>query len=396
MKLASTRQAAAIAQLLQLMLLQNAEDSPFEFQAPRPVAKNWKSGTDHLQHLDLDAAWAGLGVPDARIPFMVTRIDPVGGRTTWTETGKAWLNERKPAPALGEPEHIDPYLNGEPFNLHWHQIIGVIRMLEIGFSGEVLLRLPAKVRADVYGFLGRNVILADEVGLGKTVQFIAYLCMVNWFREYYRTHKQFPGMFCEFEIIWVCRHWRKKMISRVDNRQWKNARPDGNIPDGGNIIVVPVNLHTQFTLEIQKYLEHGTFDLFPYLLGTRNRQGFWKEIWPKSVYSKQGDNRKILLATASVSDLDFPPVESHLSAFVNRPSSQIYLSACRNQKAMSWAIYGPSATRRRMLTVRSLGVGGFACSRMKDNMPESKVESPLPFTSWPAEALAASSPPLRR
>ena len=57
MKLASTGHAVTIAQLVQLMLLQNAKDSPFEFQVPHPIVKNWKLGTNHLQHLNLDATW---------------------------------------------------------------------------------------------------------------------------------------------------------------------------------------------------------------------------------------------------------------------------------------------------------------------------------------------------
>ena len=138
MKLASSQQAASIARFLNDILVQHYNDAPFEFEEPRPVAKNWNSGTDHLQGLNWEAAWASLGVRNQRIPFMATRVDNVGGRTTWTEEGKAWLEDRKDPPGLGEPAHEDPYENGEPFNLLWHQVIGVIRMLEIGFAGNFI------------------------------------------------------------------------------------------------------------------------------------------------------------------------------------------------------------------------------------------------------------------
>lgn len=136
--LASSKQADAISRMLRIMLIELSEDAPFEFEDPRPIGVNWKSGVDHLESLDPKAAWKVLGLREERIPFMVTRIDSVGGRTTWTAEGKAWFDERKPSPSPGEPAHEDQYVNGEPFNLLWHQVIGVIRMLEIGFEGELI------------------------------------------------------------------------------------------------------------------------------------------------------------------------------------------------------------------------------------------------------------------
>lgn len=231
--------------------------------------------------------------------------------------------------------------------------------------------------------------------------------MVNWFRQYYQTHGRFPGMFGEFQRarLWpvplIITLTHKSINKRIANKQWKDAAYDGNIPNGGNIIVVPVNLHTQFTLEIQKYLEHGTFDLFPYLLSTRNRQNFWKDIWPRSVYSKRGHNRKILLATCSVSCFlrvifFSQPVSGTDLGLCYRPSSQICRSAFRSHREMkNWTIYGSPASRRRISAVRFSGKDGFACSRMKDSKPGNKVLSPLHFTNWLAGALGALSPPLR-
>ena len=51
---------------------------------------------------------------------MAMHLNTVGSCTTWTEEGKAWLEERKDPPGLGEPGHKDPHKNREPFNLLWH------------------------------------------------------------------------------------------------------------------------------------------------------------------------------------------------------------------------------------------------------------------------------------
>lgn len=92
----------------------------------------------------------------------------------------------------------------------------------------------------------------------------------------------------------------------AEGRDWpqtnlSDSTQQGNIPDGPNLIIVPVNLHAQFTNELRKYLQAGAFDIFPYILGTQTRLNFWTHIWPRSVYSEDGDNRKILVASINVS-----------------------------------------------------------------------------------------------
>lgn len=76
--------------------------------------------------MDEDQAWEATG-RSGKVPFMVERLDPTGGRTYWTEDGRRWSEEK---------DEDGRYVNGVEFNLQWHQIVGVLRMLEIGFEGK--------------------------------------------------------------------------------------------------------------------------------------------------------------------------------------------------------------------------------------------------------------------
>lgn len=74
---------------------------------------------------------------------------------------------------------------------------------------------------------------------------------------------------------------------------------EGNIPDLPFIIVVPVNLHTQWTHEIHKFLRRGYFDVLPYIGTLATRPNFWEEqgSWNHSIIPL---HRRILLCSITV------------------------------------------------------------------------------------------------
>lgn len=126
-KLASHSQAGSIRRLLEARIQLQEEDGAISFDPPRlTLDDSWSSGTTHFERLDKDQAWEATGHP-GKMPFMVERLDPTGGRTYWTEDGRRWLEEKN---------EDGRYVNGVEFNLQWHQIVGVLRMLEIGFEGK--------------------------------------------------------------------------------------------------------------------------------------------------------------------------------------------------------------------------------------------------------------------
>lgn len=68
------------------------------------------------------------------------------------------------------------HLNGTPLALRWHQYIGVLAMLNRCFAGEPIM-------------------LFDEVGVGKTIQVIALICLLIHFHECFKERGSFPGGF---------------------------------------------------------------------------------------------------------------------------------------------------------------------------------------------------------
>jgi hypothetical protein len=63
------------------------------------------------------------------------------------------------------------------------------------------------------------------------------------------------------------------------------------------ILVVPVALVDQVTLEFHRYLEFGAFDILPCLGTWPNRKVWWKDIWTKA---QNPIGRRIVITTPNV------------------------------------------------------------------------------------------------
>ncbi|KAJ7439269.1 hypothetical protein B0H11DRAFT_1752130 [Mycena galericulata] len=126
-------------------------DIPNE-SVPSPV---WEEGTEEYSHLSVDQLWILLGFPDKAIPFFNTKLDPTALHNPWT-TGIRNLTPR------------------------WHQLVGLYKMMNLAFIAE-------------------PVVLMDEVGLGKTLQIIALVACLAYYRDYYHQ--------CQFSP--ATRHYQK-------------------------------------------------------------------------------------------------------------------------------------------------------------------------------------------
>lgn len=81
----------------------------------------------------------------------------------------------------------------------------------------------------------------------------------------------------------------------VANTQYRQG---GNIPDDPFIIVIPVNLYSQYVAELHRYLQPNEFDILPYLGTQKTRKAYWSEdVWPRS---HQPRHRRIVLSTSTV------------------------------------------------------------------------------------------------
>lgn len=124
----------------------------------------WKEGVEDLQHLEEDQIWDMLGLTRERaIPYFNVMVDPENTRDSWDPANAAFFANSA---------------NLKELRLQWHQLIGVLKMLLLAFDGDPTLMM-------------------DDVGLGKTIQAVALICMLAYFRRFYAEHGHFPGAFSE-------------------------------------------------------------------------------------------------------------------------------------------------------------------------------------------------------
>lgn len=137
--------------------------------------KAWTEGTKQYASTSMDDLWTILGLPplSTYFPAFNSHIDPSHEFTHWdnTKAAKAFFKTT----GKNGPERVF---------VRWYQLVGVVRILHQIFKGQ-------------------NTLLMDQVGLGKTLQAFGVIAMLNYFREYYAKHKDFPGAFGECSFFKV-------------------------------------------------------------------------------------------------------------------------------------------------------------------------------------------------
>ncbi|EGO04149.1 hypothetical protein SERLA73DRAFT_148782 [Serpula lacrymans var. lacrymans S7.3] len=250
-KLATTDQVSAlectIHEFMERLTDQDMQNIPtLDFKLPPAVA--WKEGVEDFADKSEDNLWRMLGLGQMRaLPHFQTKTNPTASIKPWSIEGQTWLEENNAA---------------VPLRPKWHQVVGIVKMMDKVLKGEPLL-------------------LMNEVGVGKTMQAVGVIACTAYFRDFYQTHEQFPGMFSKYKCI----------------------STGANLPDLPTILVCPTNLHAQLTSEIEHYLRRGTFDLLPYTGKLQQREQWWETIWTQS---KMSPGRCIVLVpqTALQSDSD--------------------------------------------------------------------------------------------
>ncbi|KAF9222840.1 hypothetical protein BS17DRAFT_651418, partial [Gyrodon lividus] len=121
----------------------------------------WQEGVEDLGQLTEEQLWSHLGFKDA-IPFFQEFTDPDAIIKPWSKEGVAWL--------------ANPESRHEPLRPRWHQLVGILRMLQRAFTGELVL-------------------LMDGIGIGKTFQVIGFIACLAYYHAFFETHKKLPGSF---------------------------------------------------------------------------------------------------------------------------------------------------------------------------------------------------------
>ncbi len=231
-----------------------------ELDMGEDISMEWESGVEEYQRTGLAEIINMLGLPDAKLPNFNHYEDPNGDVDPWS-------------PAFAD------FVKGDqayPMSPRWHQWVGALAMIK-----RIMAGIP--------------VMLMDDVGIGKTIQVLMVIALMQVYRRHYAEHKRFPGMFGE------CFPRRRNIVLIL----WfiantKLDTPDGNLPDLPHIIAVPSGLRAQWEGEIKRFLRWGSFDLIPYMNNHHpdTRQPVWNAINGARPGLSAAD--KIILTTTTV------------------------------------------------------------------------------------------------
>ncbi|EED80842.1 predicted protein, partial [Postia placenta Mad-698-R] len=254
-----------------------------ELNFNRAEVGHWREGVEEYANLTLDEVWDRLGLRDKVIPGFATLQDPDGTFDAWTKQGQAVLKGSKAT--LLTPR--------------WHQLVGLLKLLD-------------------NLFLGKPMLLMDEVGIGKTMQAVGLCAMYDYARQYYVEHECFPGQ------------WAKVKYPHTE---------DGNLPDRPMIISVPTSLVSQWTEEIHRYIAKGSMDLLPHAGTYSHRGDWWASVYAKS---KHPPSRQIILTTHSAiaSDCDAVFRINDLRARKGRRHGDVQYKATMGDDARKKTLYG--------------------------------------------------------
>ncbi|EED77098.1 predicted protein, partial [Postia placenta Mad-698-R] len=139
LKLASQPQVESVrAQIMAIINEEQPEVIALDFESlPEGT---WKEGTEEYATLTLDKAWEHLGLGSIkRIPGFAEKLDLNDTYDPWSIEGLEVLRSEEAV----------------PLELKWHQVIGVIKLVDNLLAGK-------------------PVLLMDEVGIGKTMQAVAF------------------------------------------------------------------------------------------------------------------------------------------------------------------------------------------------------------------------------
>ncbi|KAN0128350.1 P-loop containing nucleoside triphosphate hydrolase protein [Lactarius tabidus] len=180
---------------------------------------DWREGVEELRMKTEDELYFMLGFKDKKIPFLASEIDAEA------DIG-AQPYENEDATDVAVSMRV---LERQPLSLRWHQLVGLVKLVKCALTSEAVL-------------------LMDDVGLGKTLQVLAFFSVLAYYRQFYADAK------------------REKTI----------------LPDHPFLFVVPPTLVDQVAFECNRFLESGSFDIIKYVSGHNSHKGVWQALDQRS------------------------------------------------------------------------------------------------------------------
>ncbi|KAH9019253.1 P-loop containing nucleoside triphosphate hydrolase protein [Lactarius pseudohatsudake] len=219
-RIATGKEAAVMSeQLAERLEAENLQLwKPVKFDFEPEGAVEWSEGVENLQNKTPEELYKLLGLGEESVPFFREKITV--DATADESDGGTTTNKR--------------------FSLRWHQLVGVVKMLERAMASQ-------------------PVLLMDDVGLGKTVQVLAFFAMLAYYREAYAETGKYPG-------IW----------GQQDG--WRDYRGRQSVlPEYPFLIVVPPTLVEQVTLECTRFLKPGSLDVIRVTGSLDQHKDLWTE-----------------------------------------------------------------------------------------------------------------------
>ncbi|KAH9851161.1 hypothetical protein C2E23DRAFT_692139, partial [Lenzites betulinus] len=130
--------------------------------------KGWKEGVEEYQALPISKLTRALGLTNSNLPFFNEKQDAIGELDAWSEEGLAALRVETAVP-LGP---------------RWHQWVGIVKIMDNLFDKK-------------------NILIMDDVGVGKTLQAVGAIAMYEYQRLHYKTHGKYTERFGECYVYWT-------------------------------------------------------------------------------------------------------------------------------------------------------------------------------------------------
>lgn len=112
----------------------------------------WSEGVEEHKKKTTEELARALGLHATELPFFNTKQDPIGELDPWSEAGQAALEHESATPLAPK----------------WHQWVGILKMMDNMFDGK-------------------NILVMDEVGVGKSLQAVGAIAMYEYQRLYYKS-----------------------------------------------------------------------------------------------------------------------------------------------------------------------------------------------------------------
>ncbi|KAI9061516.1 hypothetical protein FKP32DRAFT_1543162, partial [Trametes sanguinea] len=171
----------------------------------------WAEGVEAYKKLTIEQMRVAFGLPTEHFPFFNKKTDPTGNEDPWTDSGRKAL-------AGANAAELKPF---------WHQWVGVLKIVDNMMAGK-------------------NLLLMDQVGVGKTLQAVGTITMYEWLRVNKEKRGQYPARFGK----------------SAGQQSARGAEP---LPRRIHVVVCTPNLVQQWTSEMHRYMEYGIFTILPYL-----------------------------------------------------------------------------------------------------------------------------------